>query len=296
MTCRSARCSAIRWRRSRAGRARRYVALTALAVARARGARRRCSPMTGVSPLIYVAHRGGGVRAAAAGRRAADGAGAARAARALDRSAHGHRQYPPAERADADHRAVARPRHRAAGHRDRDRRQPAPAVLQRTAGKGAVVLFSRYSRRPGRALRHLRARACAVGNAGRSADAARAYRFGRRHAGRKHQATGRRRLGAAKRPRHHLRQRYPDRLAAGRRAMVGHRLRRAAAGLIRKTHRRRPRPQARRSDRRQRARPQHHRDHRQHAHGRLGKPRDQFRHGVFAERFRAARRTRILRR
>ena len=37
---------------------------------------------------------------------------------------------------------------------------------------------------------------------------------------------------------------------------------------------------------RQRARPQHHHTHRQYAHGRLGKPRHQFRHGVFASRIR----------
>ena len=68
----------------------------------------------------------------------------ARAARALDRPAHGGRQYPPAGRADADHRAVARPRHRAAGDRDRDRRQSAPAIHRRAAGQGAVVLFPRH--------------------------------------------------------------------------------------------------------------------------------------------------------
>ena len=93
-----------------------------------------------------------------------------------------------------------------------------------------------------------------------------------------------RRLGAAKRPRHHLQRRRPGRLAPGRGPMVGPRLRRPAAGLVRKEDRRRARPQARRSDHRQRARPQHHRPHRQSAHRRLAEPRHQFRDGVFAQR------------
>ena len=80
--------------------------------------------------------------------------------------------------------------HRAAGHRDRDRRQSEPAILQRAAGKGAVVLFPRYPGRSGRALRRFRARAGAGRKAGRSADAARPHHFRRRHAGREHQAKG----------------------------------------------------------------------------------------------------------
>ena len=59
--------------------------------------------------------------------------------------------------------------------------------------------------------RHARARA----------DAARAHRVGQRHHGRGPQAAAGRRLGAAKRPRHHLCGRRPGRLARGRRANGG---------------------------------------------------------------------------
>ena len=130
-------------------------------------------------------------------------------------------------------------------------------------------------------------RAQAPGSEARgSADAARTYRLRQRHPGRKPQAERGRRLGAAKRPRHHLCGRGPVRLAAGRGQMVGGGLRRTAVALVREEDRRRPRPQARRPGHRQCARPQHHHPHRQHAHRRLGEPRHQFRDGVFAARLR----------
>ena len=69
-----------------------------------------------------------------------------------------------------------------------------------------------------------------------------------------------RRLGAAKRPRHHLR-RASCRTARGlpRGDWWGAGLPGAAAGLDGEEDRRRPQPQDRRPDHRQRARPQHHR-------------------------------------
>ena len=89
-------------------------------------------------------------------------------------------------------------------------------------------------------------------------------------------------LGAARRPRHHLRGALPpgSRLVAG--AMVARRLFRTAARLARDKTARRSQPQARRHHHRQCARPQHHRAHRQSARRRLAEPRHQFRPGVLA--------------
>ena len=70
----------------------------------------------------------------------------------------------------------------------------------------------------------LSARAGADRAARASADAARAHRRRQRRARRGSQAVRRRRLGAAKRPRHHLCARFAGRLAADRRAMVAARL------------------------------------------------------------------------
>ena len=138
--------------------------------------------------IVYVAIAAGVFVALAARRHAADAGRTPGAARALDRVAHGHRQYPPAGRADADDRAVARPRHRAAGHGDRDRRQSAPAIRRRTAGQGAVVLFPRYpaadAARFDAFVREAGARRQARGRA----DAARPHRLRQRHPGRKDQA------------------------------------------------------------------------------------------------------------
>ena len=64
-------------------------------------------------------------------------------ARATVLAARG-RQYPSARRADADHRALARPRRRGAGDRDPDRRQSAPAIRGRLARQGAGLLLRRY--------------------------------------------------------------------------------------------------------------------------------------------------------
>ncbi len=70
-------------------------------------------------------------------------------------------------------------------------------------------------------FRCLRARAGAGREARGSADAARPHYLRQRHSGRADQAERRCRLGAAKRPRHHLRERGARRLAAGRGQMVG---------------------------------------------------------------------------
>ncbi len=120
------------------------------------------------------------------------------------RPAHGGCQYPPPRRTDADHRVVAGPRHRVASDGDRDRRQPAPALRQRTAGQGAVVLLPRHSGGTGNTVRQFHPRAGPRRQAGGSADAARPHCLGQRHSRRESQAEGRGRLGAAERPRHHL--------------------------------------------------------------------------------------------
>ena len=86
-----------------------------------------------------------GVRDASARGAAADGDRAQAAPCAGDGVAARHRQHAPAGRADADHRAVAGARSRAARHDHPDRRQSAAADGRRAAGQGAVVLFPRHS-------------------------------------------------------------------------------------------------------------------------------------------------------
>ena len=113
-------------------------------------------------PAHRVDLRGRGgrrVRAAAAGRGAADVDRAPPAAGALAGRAARDRQHPPAGRAHAERRAVARAWARAARHRDRDRRQPAPAVPGGAARQGAVVLFRRHPVRRGGEIRRLHPRA-----------------------------------------------------------------------------------------------------------------------------------------
>ena len=85
------------------------------------------------------------------------GAGAPRAAFALDRAAARHRQYPPPRRADAERGAVARPGPRPPRHRDRDRRQSAPRIRRRASRTRALVLLHRRAGGRCRALRHVRA-------------------------------------------------------------------------------------------------------------------------------------------
>ena len=285
MTCRSARCSATWWRRSRAGRAKSIsrspalavIALAALAVLLAYD-RRVAIIYVAVAAGVFVTLRLVAALLMLAARHAP------RARSTVLRMAVANIHRPGALTPTivlSLGLGIA-----LAGHRDRDRRQSAPAIRRRAAGQGAVVLFPRHSVGPGRTLRCLRARASAGRDAGGSADAARAHRLRQRHPGGKSQTERGRRLGAAKRPRHHLWRRNSGRLAPGRGQMVGSRLRRAAAGLVREEDRRRPWPQARRPGHRQRARPQHHRQHRQYAHGRLAEPRHQFRDGVFAARLR----------
>ena len=93
----------------------------------------------------------------------------------------------------------------------------------------------------------------------RRADAARAHRVGERHPRRQTEARRRRALGAAKRPRRHLRRQGAEGLAGRRRSMVEEGLRRPAARVLRAAHRGWARPEARRAGHRQRARAQHHR-------------------------------------
>ncbi len=127
-------------------------------------------------------------------------------------------------RADAERGAVAGLGPRAARHRDRDRRQPAPAVHRRAAREGAVVLLRRYPGRRGGKIRHVHPHARAARRARPGADAARAHPGGARRRRRSAQAAAGRRLGAAERPRHHLWRRHPGGLARRRGRMVEARL------------------------------------------------------------------------
>ena len=88
---------------------RRYVVATALVVAALAAHRRRRSPTTARSRRSSSRAAAAVFVDAAARGAAADGDRAPAAAPALTRAAARHRQHPPAGRADADHRAVARP-------------------------------------------------------------------------------------------------------------------------------------------------------------------------------------------
>ena len=242
--------------------------------------------MTAASPLFFIAAAADRLCAAAPDRASDDVAGATPAALALDGLAAGHRQYSPPRRADAKRHVVARPRPGVARHRGRDRRQSAPRIGRRAAGEGAVVLLPRYSGGRCGPLRCLRARPGARLDARARADAARPYRRGKRRAGGGTQTGGRLALGAARRPRHYLRRRSSCRLASRRRPVVGRRLFRPAAGVAREPDGAKLQSQDRRYRYRERARPQHHRTDRQSSRRRLGKPRHQFRSGVFARHFR----------
>ena len=240
-----------------AGRARAYVVATVLVAA--------ALTVLAVEARLRQAHRGdlrgrrgGRVRAAAARCRAGHVDRAARAAPALAGRAAGDRQHPSAGRADAERGAVARPGPRAARHRDRDRRQPAPAVHRRAAREGAVVLLRRYPGRRGGEIRCLHPRRtrrapcstgcrCCAGASWRRngvaaeqlkppPDAAWALQSDR---------------GIT------YRRRHPGGLARRRGRMVEARLSGAAAGLVRETHRRWPRAEGRRHRHGQRARPQY---------------------------------------
>ena len=158
----------------------------------------------------------------------------------------------------------------------------------RAAGQGAVVLSSSTSSRPMPTRFDAFVRKQRAGRAARArADAARPHHVGERHQGRRHQGAAERRLGAAKRPRHHLRGRACRAARAWSRANGGTPdyqgpplvsfEKKIADGLNLKVGD----PVVG-----QRARPQHRGAHRQPARGRLGEPRHQFRAGVLAQRLR----------
>ena len=174
-----------------------YVALTVVAVATLAVLAVKLAYDQRIA-AIFV--RGGRrrVRLAAAGGEPGDGGGEARAAAALDRAAARDRQHPPPRRAHAERRDVARPRPRAARHRDRGRRQSAPPVHRGAAGAGAVVLLPRHPVRRRRALRRLHPPARARRDARTRADAARAHRVGERRARRGHPGARRARTGCCK--------------------------------------------------------------------------------------------------
>ena len=221
-------------------------------------------------------------------RHADDGGCAPAAAPAFDAAPPRHRQYPPAGSADAERRALARPRSLPAGHPDRNRRQPASPVHRRAAGKGPFVLLPGHPIGRCRTLRWRGARTGAALHPGARAHAARPHRRRERHQGGRPQARRGIGLGAARRPRYHLRDRNPGRIACRRRRLVGRRLCGGAARFARKQNRRRSQPQDRRHHHRQRARPQHYGADRQPARRRLAKARHQFRAGVLAGAFAGA--------
>ena len=140
MTCRSRRCSATRSPASGTGRAGPTSSQRRWSAAHSRASPSR-SPMTGAS-LRSRRRRAGDVRAAAAGGGTADAGRTPAAAPRLSRGAARACQYPPAGRGHPERRAVARPRHRGPGDRDRDRRQSAPAIPCGVAGQGTVILSS----------------------------------------------------------------------------------------------------------------------------------------------------------
>ena len=245
--------------------------------------------------MIFVGCRCRGVRRRCSWSRLLLMAVARRLPHSRIRRAARDRQHPPARRADADHRAVAGPRPRAARHRDPDRRQPAAAVQGGAAGQARRRSTSSTSSRP---MPTASTPSCA-----QRAPQAKLERVPMLR-GRIVSANGikaedikvpaERRLGAAERPRHHLSR---ARCRAGSRSSTGEWWSADYQGpplvSIEKQDRRRARPQGRRPDHRQRARPQHQAPHRQPAQRRLAKPRHQFRAGVLAGhvRRRAAHRT-----
>ena len=207
------------------------------------------------------------------------------------------RQHPSAGRTHAERRALARPRPRAARHRDRDRRQSAPAVHGGAARARRRRSSSSTSSRPTPTASTPSSRAQAPQRHARArADAARPHHGGERHPRRRAQAAAERRLGAAERPRHHLRERRAGGLALVEGEWWNADYHGPPLVSFEQQDRRRPRPEARRPRHGQRARPQYHRAHRQLARSRLGEPRHQFRAGVLAQIPSAARRTPTSRR
>ena len=186
MTCRSRRCSATRSRPSGAGRAGAMCSRRRWWWRRSPRSpillsydRRIAAIFVGAAAAVFVALQLVALLLMAIARRLPHAR--------VDGAAARDRQHPPAGRADADHRAVARAWPRAAGHRDPDRRQSAPAVRRRAAGQGAVVLLRRHPVGRRRALRRLHPQARAGRDARTRADAARPHRVGERHQGRRPQ-------------------------------------------------------------------------------------------------------------
>src|SRR5262249_38618911 len=138
-----------------------------------------------------------------------------RTPRARNRTAHGHCQYPSAERADADDRAFAWPGHHSVSYCHRDRRQSESAVLKRATGKSAILLLPRYSGRSIRSFLKLRSHAGPIRKVGGSTDDTWQEHFRRRHASREPQAKRGGSMGASKRPRTHLFERDSHRLKVG---------------------------------------------------------------------------------
>ncbi len=147
----------------------------------------------------------------------------------LDGAPAGHRQHPPARRADAVGGAVAGARADAARHAGVDRRQSAPADRRQPAGAGSQLLLRR---RPGQRRRCVLGAGGARGagwRAGARADAARPGDGAERRRRAEDQRAAGGRLGAARRPRHHLfrpvcrRTRRSPPAAGGRRAIRGNR-------------------------------------------------------------------------
>ena len=134
----------------------RYIVLTAAGGRAARRAGGRCSPMTARSPRSSSRRR-----PPCSSRCASSPLLIMAAARRVPRPRYALLRLVLANihrpgRADAERRALARPRPRAAGHAAADRRQSAPPVRRRAARQGAVGILRRHPGRRRGALRRLR--------------------------------------------------------------------------------------------------------------------------------------------
>ena len=212
-------------------------------------------------------------------------AGPQEPARALDGAPAGDRQHPPARRADAVGRAVARARADAARHAGADRRQSAAADRRQPAGARAELLLRRHPEQPrSTPSPALIASEAPDGKLMRGADAARPHHGAERRRRAEGRACRRKAPGCcAATAASPMPTALPENATLARRRMVAGGLCRRAAGLLLGGGGRRDRAEARRHRHRQRARPQHHRPDRQFPQGRVGIDGHQLRHGVLAQ-------------
>ena len=188
-------------------------------------------------------------------------------------------QPAPAGRVDAADAGLGRARPVHAGRRRADRGQRAARNHRTAPGQRAELLLRRHPGQPVAALRVPGARAAGRRGDAAGAQPARPHRRGERRAGRPGACHAGHPVGAARRPRpdlcRHAAAGHPHR----RRTLVAARLRRPAAGVVR----RRAGPRLGRRHRRrhpgQRARPRHRPAGRQPARHRLAEPVAELHHG-----------------